>query len=141
MKVYLAVPIIANRQLEKAKTIGRVIQSLGYELISTWVTNENPGFSFPASYVFERDLRGVKNCDVIVAEVSRGSHGVGMEVMAAYLCRKQIIFIQEQNAKVSHMLLGVPDALLLTYDSIEDIEEKLTTALRQISNRIQQNHG
>lgn len=135
MKIYLAVPIIAHRQLEKAKTIAKVIRSLGHELVSTWVINENPGFSLPATNVFERDLGGVKKSDILVADVSQGSHGVGMEIMAAYLYRKRIVLLYEEGARVSHMLLGVPNALLLSYGSLEDMEAKLRSALRKASSR------
>ena len=136
MKVYLAVPIIAHRQLEKAKTIAKVIRSLGHELVSSWVVGDDPGFSLSVTSVFERDLGGVKNCDVLVAEVSQGSHGVGMEVMAAYLYGKRIILLYEKGARVSHMLLGVPNAIHVSYNSLEDMEAKLKSALRRASSYI-----
>jgi len=136
VKVYLAVPIIAYRQLEKAEAIAEVIRSLGHELVSPWVINENPGFSLPVTNVFERDLGGVKKSDILVAEVSQGSHGVGMEVMAAHLYGKRIVLIYEEGVRVSHMLLGVPNALHVSYASLEDMEAKLKSALRRASSRI-----
>ena len=136
MKVYLAVPIITHRQLEKAKAIAEVIRSLGHELVSTWVVGDDPGFSLSTTNVFERDLQGVKSSDILVAEVSQGSHGVGMEVMAAYLYGKRIILLYEEEARVSHMLLGVPNALLISYASLEGMEAKLRSALRKASSHI-----
>ena len=136
MRVYLAVPIIAHRQLEKAKVMAQVIRSLGHELVSTWVAGDDPGFSLPTANVFERDLGGVRNSDILVAEVSQGSHGVGMEVMAAYFYGKRIVLLHEEGATVSHMLLGVPNALLVSYDSLRDMEAKLKSALREASSRI-----
>lgn len=136
MKVYLAVPIVVHRELEKAETMAKVIRSLGHELVSSWVVGDDPGFSLTARGVFERDLKGVRSCDVLVAEVSEGSHGVGMEVMAAYLYGKRLILMREEGAKVSHMLQGVPNALLLTYRSLQDMELKLAWALQQVSGNI-----
>jgi len=133
MKVYLAVPIIAYRQLEKAKILAKVIRDEGHELVSTWVITENPGFTLTATSVFERDLGGVKNGDILVAEVSQGSHGVGMEIMAAYLYGKRIILLYEDGARVSHMLLGVPSATHVNYTSTEDMAANLRSALRKIA--------
>jgi len=39
--------------------------------------------------VFERDVKGVKECDILVAEISEPSHDVGMEIMLAYLQEKK----------------------------------------------------
>lgn len=136
MKIYLAVPIIAHRQLENAKAIAQIIRSLGNELISDWVINENPDFLMPAQKVFQRDLNGLKNCQVIVAEISHGSHGVGMEIMAAYLYGKPIIFVCEEGATVSYMLRGVPNSIFLSYNSHEDMAEKLRTAILGVSSHL-----
>jgi nucleoside 2-deoxyribosyltransferase len=132
MKVYLAVPIVAHREVDKAKIIANLIRSLGHEIISTWVLGEDPGFSMPTTSVFERDLNGVKRCDILVAEVSKGSHGVGMEVMAAYFFGKPIILLFEEGSRVSHMLLGVPGARLIKYRSQSELITKLVTLLRRI---------
>lgn len=136
MKVYLAVPIIAHKQLDKAKAMAEAIRGLGHQLVSTWVVGDDPGFSLPTANVFERDLRGVKSSDILVAEVSQGSHGVGMEVMAAYLYGKRIVLLYEEGARVSHMLLGVPNVLLVSYSSLRDMEAKLKSALLEASSRI-----
>ena len=56
MKVYLAVPIVAKRDIEKAETIANVIRSLGHETVSSWVLGEDPGLSLDMISVFERDL-------------------------------------------------------------------------------------
>ena len=129
MKVYLAVPIVVNRDLEKAKALAKVICDLGHELTSDWVVSFEPGYTKTATEVFERDLDGVKRSDLLVAEVSHGSHGVGMEIMAAYLHGKRIILLSESNAKVSHMLEGVPHAILIRYHSTEDMILKIVSAI------------
>jgi nucleoside 2-deoxyribosyltransferase len=136
MKIYLAVPIIAHRQLENAKTIAQIIRNLGHELVSDWVINENPDFLLPAQKVFQRDLNGVKNCHVLVAEISHGSHGVGMEVMAAYLYGKPIIFVCEEKTTISHMIQGVPNAIFLNYNSYDDMAVKLRIAILGISSNL-----
>ena len=129
MRIYLAVPIIVNRDLDKAKAMAKVICDLGHELTSNWILSTEPGYTQAAAKVFERDLDGVKRSDLLVAEVSHGSHGVGMEIMAAYLHGKRIILLSESNAKVSHMLEGVPYATLVRYHSTEDMILKMASAI------------
>jgi len=55
-KVYLAVPIIAGRDLDGARSIASVISSLGHDVVSSWVLVEDPGFRLSATDVFNRDL-------------------------------------------------------------------------------------
>lgn len=129
MKIYLAVPIIANRELEKAKALAKVICDLGHELTSTWVVSSEPDYTQAAAKVFKRDLDGVKNSDLLVAEVSHGSHGVGMEIMAAYLHGKRVILLSESKARVSHMLEGVPNTMLIRYESTQDMILKMISAI------------
>lgn len=134
MKIYLAVPIIANRELKKAETISKIIINLGHELVSSWVINATPDFSLSASFVFERDFQGVRSCDLLIAEVSKGSHGVGMEIMVAHIYKKKIILLYEENSKLSYMLQGVPNTVLLKYSSLENMVAKLKSVLQELNN-------
>ena len=124
-KVYLAVPIIANRDPEKAYNIGQILTALGYSVISKWVIQTDPGYSMSPRQVFERDANGVKESDILLAEVSEGSHGVGMEIMLAHIHNKKIICIYRKGRNVSRMLMGLPNAIFLEYTSQEDMDEKL----------------
>lgn len=47
------------------------------------------GYTMTPQEVFERDVKGVKECDILVAEISEPSHDVGMEIMLAYLQEKK----------------------------------------------------
>ncbi|MCI4438438.1 hypothetical protein JHC27_01060 [archaeon] len=130
MRVYLSVPIIGGRNLELAKTISNVIIECGHELTSEWVISEDPGFSASPNYVYERDTSGVKTSDIIVAEVSTPSHGVGMEIMLAITLRKRIIALARRDAQISRMLLGAPNIEWIFYDEIEEMTQKLKEKLR-----------
>ncbi len=130
LKVYLAVPIIRGRDLDKAKAIASIISGVGHEVTSPWVLNENPGFALPAHEVFRRDLAAVEASNSIVAEVTWPSHGVGMEVMAAYFYGMQIILLKKSDVTVSRMLVGIPRVTVLEYTSLEEMSEKLKGLLR-----------
>jgi hypothetical protein len=129
LKVYLAVPIIGGRDLDGARSIASVIGSLGHDVVSSWVLAEDPGFKLSATDVFKRDLSGVEACDVLVAEITLASHGVGMEAMAAHFGGKRILLLHRRGAKISRMLLGIPGATLIECASIEEMTKKLRDVL------------
>jgi hypothetical protein len=130
-KVYLAVPIIENRDVGKALRISKTIKDLGHRLLSEWVTETDPGFTVSAQEVFERDTNGVEDCDILVAEVSYPSHGVGMEIMKAQIRGKMILCLFKKGTAVSRMVLGIPKATMIEYSSEREMNEKLAEHLKK----------
>jgi len=128
-KVYLSVPIIANRDTRTALEIAGVIRSTGHELISTWVLKEDPNGGLTETGVFERDTNGVRGCDIIVADVSTPSLGVGMEVMLAHTLGKGVICVYRQGTRLSWMVKGLPGAVLIEFKDVRDLREKLSMKL------------
>lgn len=124
-RVYLAVPIIAGRDLVLARGIAEVLARLGHEVVSTWVLKEDADLSLSPQRVFERDVNGVEECDVLVAEVSTPSHGVGMEIMLAHTLGKPVVGLHRPGIRLSRMLRGMPGIVLLEYRSEEMIERLL----------------
>lgn len=129
LKVYLAVPIIANRDLTKARAIAGFLTDLGCQLVSDWVIREDPGISLSPSAVFRRDTQGVRDCAILVAEVSTRSHGVGMEVMLAQTLGKPVIGLHQPAASVSRLLQGAPNTRLIEYASMDALRHLLQRAL------------
>lgn len=128
-RVYLSVPIIANRDTRTGREIAAIIKSAGYELISPWVISEDPNDSLDKAGVFERDASGVMGCDMIIAEVSTPSHGVGMEIMLAHTLGKKVICVYRQGIKLSWMIKGLPDAVLIEFKDEGDLRKKLSMEL------------
>ncbi|MFH0749222.1 MAG: hypothetical protein V1915_04840 [Candidatus Bathyarchaeota archaeon] len=124
-KIYLAVPIIANRDLKKALFFSQIFLAHGHEIISKWVLSEDPGLAISPSELFLRDVSGVKNCDILVAEISDRSHGVGMEIMLAYLSGKKIMCFFRKGTHISRLILGIPNATFIEYSSENEVIEKL----------------
>jgi len=56
--------------------------------------------------VYLRDVNWVKNCDVLIAEVSTPSHGVGYEIALALSLGKPVFCCYQAGRKVSKMILG-----------------------------------
>lgn len=110
MKVYLSVPIIANRQADRAGWMAEVIRVSGHELISPWVLSDWEIRPSKSVNIFERDRAAVEGCDAIVADVSKPSTGVGMEVMAAHLAKKRIVLVAESGSTITRMLTDMNEA-------------------------------
>lgn len=124
MKIYLSVPLVLNRDGKKAEKISNIISNLGEEIISDWVTLKNPNPGLDERGIFERDYLAIKSCEVMLAEVSEPSIGIGMEIMLAHTLKKKIICIH-QNKKISNFLKGIPNVSILSYDDIRSLEQKL----------------
>lgn len=134
-RIYLSIPIIANRNLDIAKIIAETIEKEGYEIISKWVLEENLKVSTSPKDILKRDIEGVLKSDMLIAEVSNPSHGVGMEIAIAFLSGKKIILIKNKNSKLSYMLQGITNKELIEYTSKEDMKEKLSEKLKILKNR------
>ncbi|MEM3419505.1 MAG: nucleoside 2-deoxyribosyltransferase [Nitrososphaerota archaeon] len=136
IQVYLSVPIIANRNLEIAKIIAETIENEGYEIISKWVLEKDLKIYTSPKDILKRDIEGVLKSDVLIAEVSNPSHGVGMEIAIAFLSGKKIIIIKNKDSKLSYMLQGIPDKEIIEYTSKEDMKEKLSEKLKFLENEL-----
>jgi nucleoside 2-deoxyribosyltransferase len=130
-RVYLSVPLVANRDMRTALGLAGVIKSSGHELISPWAINKDPNDGLNEAGVFERDTNAVMRCDKIVADVSTPSLGVGMEVMLAHTLEKQVICVYRQCTRVSWMIKGLPGAILIEFKDEVDLEERLSMKLSE----------
>jgi 2'-deoxynucleoside 5'-phosphate N-hydrolase len=133
MRIYLSVPIIANRDLGKAKLAANTIRNLGHTLVSDWVVSPDPGFTLTPDAVLNRDMKGVENSDIVVAETSVPSHGVGMELMLGNLNRKKIVCLFRKGSPISRMIMGIPGAFLIEYNQDQHFVERLTETLTELS--------
>lgn len=127
-KIYLAVPIINYYNQDLTKRLADLILELGFELSSPWVLS-GMDVDISPKEVFVRDTMGVKSSDIILAEVSKPSHGVGMEIMLAYMEGKRIILLAKKDVKLSALLEGIKDAVIIRYEDEEELLEKLRKEL------------
>ena len=72
--------------------------------------------------IFERDMAWIRECDVLIAEVSTPSHGVGYEVAFALSLRKPVLCCYRDGAAVSKMITGndSPGMVVRAYRSESD---------------------
>ncbi|HUI23898.1 MAG TPA: hypothetical protein VLY82_05850 [Nitrososphaerales archaeon] len=120
MKVYLSVPMIANRALSRAQLMARAIEDSGNELTSPWVLGEIEGTRSRVN-VFHRDMIGSETCDLLVADVTEPSVGVGMEIMAAYKAGRRIVVVARKGNVTSRMLQHMDGREVLEYTDESEI--------------------
>lgn len=76
-----------------------------------------------AEEVYKHDVQCVKNCDLLLAEVSYPAIGLGFEIATAINQSKKILAVAKKDAKVSRLVLGIKETnySFKRYNEIEEI--------------------
>ena len=84
--------------------------------------------------VYQRDVAWVMGCDVLVAEISTPSHGVGYEIALALSLGKPVFCCYRQGRKVSKMLSGNnhPQIRVVPYED----EQQAVTLIRDFLSQL-----
>lgn len=136
MKIYFAGSIRGGRDdkdlylsiIEELRKYGTVLT----EHVSNKNLTDQGENEFTVEYIFERDVSWLKECDIVVAEVTTPSLGVGYEVGLAESMNKKIIcFYRKLEGKsLSAMISGNKSIILYEYKTINDIENILKKSLK-----------
>lgn len=123
MKAYITCPVTeSNKRLEILPIIKSIVEE----------KNINP-FVFIISgtpeEIFKRDYNQLKSCDIIIAEVSETSHGVGIEIGMSYCLNLKRILLHKKDKHISKFAQGMPNTTIIEYDDIDDLKELLSKAL------------
>jgi len=113
MNVYFACSITGGREFESVyQQIVTALTSDGHEIPTAQLAEsdvqDKEGALAPRR-VFERDTMWLQNCDVLIAEVSMPSHGVGYEIGFALNIGKPVLCIHHADRRVSKMITGNSD--------------------------------
>ena len=127
MLAYVALPMVHRKDFSFNEKYVKLIEELGLEVISKWVTSMD---TITPREVFLRDIRSIERSDVVIADVTEPSHGVGMELMYAFLKKKKVIVTAKIGSKVSYMILGMPNVKVIWYKSFNDLRAKLMSVLK-----------
>lgn len=132
MKVYFAGAIRAGRDSQKYCQIAIDEISKYVEVLTEHVGSANlsiEGEKFDESYIYTRDMSWLKEADLIIAEVTTPSLGVGYEIAYAEMWEKPIVCLYKSNneKKLSAMILGsskVSDKIkIFEYENVEHLQE------------------
>jgi len=135
MKIYFACSISGGRKDEKAyQYLVQVLTGMGIDVPTAHIAEtgveevdarEEPGD------IYNRDVSWIQESDLLIAEVSTPSHGVGYEIGYALDLEKPVLCLHEKGVVVSKMITGNPHPLLtvMEYENMTKAEEILQTYL------------
>lgn len=136
MKIYFAGSIRGGRQdkelyleiINLLKNYGEVLtEHIGHQHLTdqgeVGITDEE---------IYERDMAWLKSSDIIVAEVTTVSLGVGYEVAYAETLGKKVICLyrEQEGKRLSGMLSGNKNIIIQTYKGIEELPEIFNKLLK-----------
>ena len=133
MIIYLACTVRGDRSgVLAGRAICARLQHHGHEVLTTHLLAddvESAESTLTERDVFERDLAWLSRCDVLVAEASGSSYGVGFEVgyvlgRAVHSGQKVVLLYNtERRHAVSRLITGNCDEACTTfgYSSIEEL--------------------
>ncbi len=85
--------------------------------------------------IHDRDIKWLLSADILVAEVTVVSLGVGYEIGRAVSAGKKVIclFRQTPDKKLSAMISGCSDVTLIVYDNIKEAKDRILMAFNKLS--------
>ena len=135
MNIYFACSITGGREFESVyQIITRALTDDNHQVPTAHLA-ESGVVSVEASIdpleVYSRDTTWIQASDVLIAEVSVPSHGVGYEIGYALGLGKPVLALYQEGRKVSKMISGNPDPNLLVrcYEGPENAVEIIRTFL------------
>ena len=126
MKIYFACSISGGRKDEKAyQHLVKVLEEMDIEVPTAHIAETGieiiDGEEKPFD-IYQRDVNWIEESDLLVAEVSTPSHGVGYEIGYALSLGKPVYCLYKQDVVVSKMITGNPHSLL-SVSAYRDLSE------------------
>jgi hypothetical protein len=136
-KVYFACSIRGGGDKSVFGTLVDAIKSRAELLTEIFVADglRPEGSPLPEKAIWERDIAWVKEADLIIAEVSNPSLGVGYEIAKAEEWDKPVLALYkpQDGKKLSAMIAGSPSVIVVEYLSTEDAEKAIARFIEQRS--------
>ena len=124
MKIYFAGSIRGGR--EKVNDYIKIIDKLEQygDVLTKHVADpklNSKGEDISAKLVYLRDKAWLDECDILFAEVSKPSLGIGYELGYLENKNKKIVCMYEQDTNLSAMIKGNNNFLKVPYNNIEEL--------------------
>ena len=142
MNIYFACSITGRR--DDAPVYQKIVAALqadGHEVPTALLAGSDvvklEGIVNPVE-VFTRDTGWIDDCDLLVAEVSTPSHGVGYEMGYALGLGKSVLCLHREGIAVSKMVTGNrdPNLKVFAYNGEIDAVKKLRRYMRALEPQI-----
>lgn len=129
MKIYFAGSIRGGREdaviylqiIDYLKTFGEVLTEHVGDQNLTDLGDDGP----TDKYIHDRDLDWLQSADILVAEVTTVSMGVGYEIGRAVESGKKVLclFRPESGKNLSAMIAGCDNLTLVNYSDLEEVKK------------------
>lgn len=135
MKIYFACSISGGRKDEIAyQYMVQVLIEMGIDVPTAHIAEtgiEEVDAREEPRDIYNRDVNWIQESDLLVAEVSTPSHGVGYEIGYALDLDKPVLCLYQKDIVVSKMITGNSHPLLtvMEYQDMAHAEEILQTYL------------
>jgi 2'-deoxynucleoside 5'-phosphate N-hydrolase len=142
MKIYFAGSIRAGRKdvaiYEKMITWLKAFGEVLTEHVGNQVLSEMGDDGPDDDHIHERDMEWLKACDVVIAEVSTPSLGVGYEVGWAAALKKPILCLSRSKGgpPLSAMIAGSPGIYNVTYSTLDEAEHMMGEFISEVAEGI-----
>lgn len=137
-KIYFAGSICGGRNdLELYKKIINHLQLLG-DVLTEHIGDSNitplSDIGKSDQQIYVRDLDWLRSSDILIADVSTPSLGVGYEISKAVELNKKVLCLYriQENKKLSAMIAGCPDIQVKKYQTFEDIKQIINNFFQTI---------
>ncbi len=134
MNIYFAGAIRGGRQkVEDYAKIVEVLKEYG-NVLTEHIANPKVdifGEKLSAQEVYMRDVEYLKECDILFAEISVPSLGVGYELAYAESIGKPVICMYDENFNVSGMIRGNQNFKMIKYSKIEELLKNIRNILEK----------
>ncbi len=137
MKIYFSGAISAGRDnLPIYQHVVERLQSQGHNVLSAHVADLqvlDREKDVPPRTVFDRDVAWIDECDVMIAEVSTPSTGVGYEYGYAIQIGKPVLCVYRSGLRMTKMILGNPASNLSVapYENDAELDDKVDAFLNR----------
>jgi nucleoside 2-deoxyribosyltransferase len=138
MRIYFGFTMAGDRSsLDAARRIVGVLEEMGHEVLTRHLVSDNAyemDRRITAQQVYERDMEWLGRADVLLAEVSGSSFGLGYEagyLLGATTKRAALFYRADAQEKISRMITGNthPRCALVPYSGTADVEAWLRANL------------
>jgi nucleoside 2-deoxyribosyltransferase len=139
MIVYCAGPIKGDKQYQPFYIeIVKHVTALGHTALSEMNEQFRSTIPLTDSQIFKRNIKWMEKSDIIIAEASSSSTGVGFEIAyVLYNLKKHVLVLNKEGAKtISAMINGCDSELMDVkhYSDSEDIKKIISIYINEFQN-------
>ena len=133
MKIYFAGAIRGGR--EKVEDYVKIVSELEKygEILTKHVADPNlsaKGENITLEEIYVRDIKWLNEADIVFAEITTPSLGVGYEIAYAENLGKKVVCMYEKDKNVSGFIRGNNNLIQIPYTNIEELIAKIEKIIK-----------